>query len=247
MAAPTPLRILAAGSLRRALLAHLAALPPPPPDAVFGPAGLLRQRIAAGEPCDLFLSANLEHPRALAALVPGATVACFARNCLVAVARREVALRADNFLEGLLDPAIRLGTSTPGADPGGDYAWAMFRRAGPAAEALLRAKAQPLVGGAVPAPGGGHPIRSFLADGIVDVFLCYRTTARDLAAEFDIVAPPPPLLVTAEYGSVVLARAPDRRAAAAALAASLLSPEGQACLVRHGFIAAPGTDRPAGL
>jgi ABC-type molybdate transport system substrate-binding protein len=35
----------------------------------------------------------------------------------------------ENFLAKLLDPAIKIGTSTPKADPAGDYTWAMFRLA----------------------------------------------------------------------------------------------------------------------
>jgi len=235
-----PLRILSAGSLRRALLAHVEAAGNPPLDLVFGPAGLLRLRVEAGEACDLFLSANMEHPLALSARGTGEAVIRFARNSIVAVARREVALREGNFLARLLDPAIRLGTSTPGADPGGDYAAALFLRAGllqDGAEATLFAKARRLVGGVLPAlaPAGGHPIRSFLTSGSVDVFLCYRTTARDLEGDFDVVAPPPSLRVIAEYGAVVLARDANRQRAATRFAAALLSANGQACLERHGF------------
>jgi ABC-type molybdate transport system substrate-binding protein len=40
-----------------------------------------------------------------------------------------VGLTTANFLDRLIDPAVKLGTSTPKADPSGDYAWAMFRRA----------------------------------------------------------------------------------------------------------------------
>jgi len=55
-----------------------------------------------------------------------------------------------NMLDRLLDPAVRLATSTPGADPGGDYAFAVFARAEAiraGARAALEAKAQQLYGG----------------------------------------------------------------------------------------------------
>ena len=55
------MRVLAAGSLRRVwpqLMGHF----PEPVETQFGPAGLLRERIASGEACDLFASANLAHP-----------------------------------------------------------------------------------------------------------------------------------------------------------------------------------------
>ncbi|EIY7504502.1 molybdenum ABC transporter substrate-binding protein, partial [Salmonella enterica subsp. enterica serovar Typhimurium] len=54
------MRILAAGSLRVVWPQLMAAFQA---DAVcdFGPAGLLRERIEAGEACDFFASANLAH------------------------------------------------------------------------------------------------------------------------------------------------------------------------------------------
>ena len=151
-----------------------------------------------------------------------------------------MALREDNLLERLLDPAIRLGASTPGADPGGDYATALFRRAKllrDGAEAILLAKAMHLAGGLQPAPAlaCGHPIRPFLTSGTVDVFLCYRTTARDLEGDFDVVAPPPPLRVITEYRVVALAINLNQQRCAARFVATLLSANGQACLERHGF------------
>ncbi|EAO0583408.1 molybdenum ABC transporter substrate-binding protein, partial [Salmonella enterica subsp. enterica serovar Javiana] len=56
------MRILAAGSLRVVWPQLMAAFQA---DAVcdFGPAGLLRERIEAGEACDFFASANLAHPQ----------------------------------------------------------------------------------------------------------------------------------------------------------------------------------------
>lgn len=55
------MRVLAAGSLKTvwpAMMAHF----PHPVETHFGPAGLLRERIEAGERCDLFASASEEHP-----------------------------------------------------------------------------------------------------------------------------------------------------------------------------------------
>jgi molybdate transport system substrate-binding protein len=50
-------------------------------------------------------------------------------------------------------PGIKLGTSTPRADPSGDYTWAMFRladRLRPGSCTVLDTKAQKIVGGALP-------------------------------------------------------------------------------------------------
>jgi ABC-type molybdate transport system substrate-binding protein len=56
----------------------------------------------------------------------------------------------------MLDPTVRLGTSTPKADPSGDYAWEVFRRAEavqPGSRERLEAKAIKLTGGpAAPQP-----------------------------------------------------------------------------------------------
>lgn len=234
-----PLRILSAGSLRAALTAHAAGRPAPLPELVFGPAGLLRERIEQGETCDLYLSADLDHPRRLAAARPGTEVIRFARNRIVAAARREIGLRTENFLDVLLGPAIRLGTSTPGADPGGDYAVALFHRAGAlrdGAAQLLAGKAQHLVGGTMPSgPAGPHPLRHFLETGVVDMVLCYRSGSRELAQDFDVVTPPPALEVIAEYGLILLAEDPAHRQAAADFIAALLSSAGRTQLTRHGF------------
>lgn len=235
------LRIFCAGSLRHVLTEQAAALNANPVDLVFGPAGLLRQRIEQGEGCDLFLSANLAHPQTLAHAIPGSEVTCFTRNSVVVVAQRRFGLRADTFLDTLLDPATRIGTSTPGADPGGDYADALFGKAGqvrPGADVLLRAKAQHLVGGEVApmASTPGHPIGHFLAAEVVDVFFCYRTTALTLNSTFDVVVPPVSLAVDAPYGLVVLATEPIRKAMAHAFVARLMTDEGQARFIRHGFL-----------
>src|SRR3984957_17454016 len=74
----------------------------------------------------------------------------FTRNRLCALGRAGFGLTPDNLLVNLLDPAVRLATSTPRADPAGDYTWAVFARAEaihPGAQKTLEAKALKLVGG----------------------------------------------------------------------------------------------------
>jgi molybdate transport system substrate-binding protein len=86
----------------------------------------------------------MAQPRKLAAGHPDRPVILFNRNRLCALARDTVGLTPDNFLDRLLDPSVRLATSTPGADPSGDYTWAMFARAEtvrPGAQAILQTKA----------------------------------------------------------------------------------------------------------
>jgi ABC-type molybdate transport system substrate-binding protein len=234
---PPRITIRAAGSLRHVLRALIAGNVWPEAELIVGPAGLLRQSIERGAPCDLFLSANLEHPRALAA---GAPVHPFARNRIVALARPQLGLTQDNVLDVLLRDGTRLGISTPGADPGGDYAEAVFARADalrPGAGAALAGKALHLVGGAAPpdVPAGAEPLRHFLTTGTADLFLSYYTTARRLSAEFMLVELPASLAVMATYGMVVLAPPGPARDTAQRCADALLSPAGQAALVSCGF------------
>lgn len=62
--------LLAAGSLRPALtplITHFTHISGIDVKVEYGPAGLLRERIEAGEPCALFASASREHPQRLLA------------------------------------------------------------------------------------------------------------------------------------------------------------------------------------
>lgn len=120
------LNILAAGSLKRAfvpLLAHFSEETGIHIKADFGPAGLLRERIEAGVPCSLFASANTTHPQALLASGRARATHTFAGNRLNLTARRTAQTESDDWLTLLANPALKLGTSTPGCDPSGDYTW----------------------------------------------------------------------------------------------------------------------------
>lgn len=244
--APDRISVYAAGSLRVALPALAAAFTAATGIAVetrHGPAGLLRERIEAGDRPDLFLSADLAHPARLVAAGLAGPPVLFARNAMVAVAHRRAGIGGSaDLLDRMLDPAIRLGTSTPLKDPSGDYAWAIFRRADrlrPGAFATLDAKALKLVGGAEPPPNAPtipySPIAKALAESEADIFLGYTTGLRPLAAEhaeLTVIDLPAELVVGPEYGLALLAgAAPD----AARFALFLLSLDGQALLHRAGF------------
>jgi len=241
-AAAQEVRLHAAGSLRAAMTEVAAAFVAAGGPAVapaFGASGLLRERIAGGEPSDVFASADMGHPATLARerRLP---VVLFARNRLCALARPGLAVTAATLLDRMLDPAVRLATSTPHADPSGDYAFASFARAEavrPGARAALEAKALQLVGGANSAPPpAGRNAYAWLLDGQADLALTYCTNAVPAAAELPgatVVQLPEALAVGAEYGLVVLTERPG----AARLALFILSPEGQMILSRHGFAA----------
>ncbi len=241
-AAAEPLRIFAAGSLNAAFTDVVAAFPAAPGSVAepqFGPSGLLREKIEHGAPADILASADMTQPRRLAAGHPDRPVILFTRNRLCAVARDKIGLTPDNFLDRLLDPSVRLATSTPGADPSGDYTWAMFKRADaihPGAETILQTKALKLVGGpATPplVPGHGAVQGVFLADR-ADVMLGYCSSAMPVIKEIPgltSIPVPSALTVSAAYGMVVLSEHPlaDR------FALFVMSEQGQAILQKYGF------------
>src|SRR5882724_12318685 len=152
--ATDPVQLYAAGSLRAALTEIAAAFEAQTGikvQAKFGPSGLLKDEIAGGAKAEVFASANMEHPQALAKANKSGPVVLFARNRLCAMARPGLAVTSDTLLERMLDPQVKLGTSTPKADPSGDYAFEVFRKADsirPNARSVLEQKALQLTGGA---------------------------------------------------------------------------------------------------
>ena len=235
-----PIRVYAAGSLVAALKDVIAASGLPT-DAVaaptFGPAGLLRQRIENGEKADLYLSADLAGPRRLAEAEKARDVVPFARNRLCVLARADLGLTPDNLLDRLLQPDLRLATSTPGADPGGDYAHAVFDRAEaahPGAKATLEKKALKLLGSPntmVPFAGRSPSATVFLGNN-ADALLYYCSGQGGTMKEapgLALIPLPPKLSVPAVYGMALITYNPD----AMRLALFLVSEKGQAILARH--------------
>ncbi|GAU82347.1 molybdenum-binding periplasmic protein [Bosea sp. BIWAKO-01] len=213
-----PALLHAAGSLRAALTEVTQAFETVTGlrvEAVYGPSGLLREQLAKGEVAEVFASANMDHPAALAEAGLAGPVVLFARNELCAFVRPGVMVTAETVLERMLDPSIRLGTSTPKADPSGDYAFEVFARAEalkPGAKAALEAKALQLTGGpgSVAAPDGVNAYGHKLASGEADIFLAYRTNAQPLAREqpgVTLVRLPAVLAVGADYGLTVMSKA----------------------------------------
>ncbi len=237
------LHVYAAGSLTSAMTELLAASRIPAgqlADPVFGPSGVLRERIEAGAPADILASADMQQPRRLAQEREGRSVVMFTRNAMCALARDSVGLTPGNLLDKMLDPAVRLATSTPGADPGGDYAWAVFDRAEtlqPGAKAKLESKALKLVGGPDSKPfvaGKGQVQGVFLADK-ADIMLGYCSGSAGVMRDVPglaSIALPPDLTVEPAYGLIVLSDKPD----ADHFAVFVMSEHGQAILARNGFV-----------
>ncbi len=146
----------------------------------------------------------------------------------------------------MLDPKVKLGTSTPKADPSGDYALQLFERAEkarPGAIEALSGKALQLTGGpnALPVPAGRSAYGIIVAERRADIFLTYCTNAVLAQKEeptLDIVEAPDPRAVGADYGITLLAGA---HPAAIRFGSFLLSPAGQGVLARYGFT--PATSR----
>lgn len=204
----------------------------------FGPSGLMRERIEAGEAVHVFASANMRHPRTLEASGKGGPVTLFARNRLCALARAELTVSTETLLDVMLDAETRLGTSTPKADPSGDYAFALFDKTEHAD--ALKAKAMQLTGGPDSAkpPEGRNNYAWVLDSDQADLFLTYCTNAvlaRQEAPDLQTVQIPEAFSVGADYGLIVLNDAP---ADAWRLALHILSPAGQSVLAEYGFDAA---------
>jgi molybdate transport system substrate-binding protein len=238
-----PLRLYAAGSLTLAmtqLARTFTASGGPVVNSVFGASGLLRERIEHGEAADIFASADVGNAEELARAGKAETPVVFARNRLCALLAPGVEATSETLLDRMLDPAVKLGTSTPKADPSGDYAWQVFQKADalrPGAFAALAAKALQLTGGpqSPRAPPGRSIYSLLLGERKADLFLTYCTNARQAILEVPgarMLALPDSLTVGANYALTVIKPA---RLAATQFALFVLSTQGQEILALHGF------------
>ncbi len=236
------IQVLSAGSMRNAFPAIIKDFTEATGIAVslsLGPAGLLRERIEAGESFDLFASASMAHPLRLAADGVIEEAICFARNRLCVIARADLGLTTENFLDRLSDPMVKIGTSTPGDDPSGDYAFEVFdliEAKHPGMGAALKARARQLVGGrnSPPTPPG-KSAGYLITDGEADLMMSYYSNARLLAVDpaFAIVEIPTEFAPKVEYGLGVRVKALDE---ARQLRDFTLSDRGQDILESAGFV-----------
>jgi ABC-type molybdate transport system substrate-binding protein len=256
-AAPTAraaetVEIFAAGSLR-GVVGELAKEAGPALDievkSSFGGSGLMRERIEKGETPDLFLSADVGSPRKLAAA--GRTVVpaiAFARNRMCILSRNSAHVTARNLVDRLLAKGVRVKTSTPIADPAGDYAWAIFDRIDalrPGSGALLKSKAQELMSlTATPTTPTQSPAAALFLTNQVDMSITYCSAAPSLEKEVSgltSLVVPPQLDPHPLYGAAVLSNKPQ----ALRLALFLLSDKGQAIIAAEGLVPLAETPTPA--
>ena len=235
------IHLYAAGSLRAALTEVARAFEADSAgqhkvETTFGASGLLRERIESGAAAHVFTSADTGHPKRLTEQgLAAPPVRLFARNELCVLVREGLSVSSETLLDVLLDPKVRLGTSTPKADPSGDYAFALFAKAEAlkaGAKAILESKALQLTGGPTSpkAPDGRSVYAWVLTSDQADIFLTYCTNALQAKTETPalcIVTIGKTLNVGADYGPITLRNGP---AAAQDLATYIL-----AILLRHGF------------
>ena len=205
--------------------------------AEFGPAGLLRERIEGGARPDIFASANMAHPQALADKGLATIPMVMARNRICAKALPGFGLTTANLFERMLDPQRCVGI--PARRPrrptlAETMPGMVFARAGqarPGAGKILEAKARQLVGGKnnPPVPAGQDAMTYFFAQHQIDISLGYcssRNTTPD--PNFTTVELPPELAVNADYGLSVLGHRGWRRCG---LLWFVMSPEAQHLVV----------------
>jgi molybdate transport system substrate-binding protein len=207
--------------------------------ATFGGSGLLRERIENGEMPDLFMSADVGSPQKLE--TEGRTVVpaiAFARNRMCIVSRKAAGVTAGNLIDRLLAKDARVKTSTPIADPAGDYAWAIFDRIDtlrPGVGAQLKEKAQALMNvSAKPSPGQSAAAALFLAKQI-DMSITYCSGWPALEKEvpdLTSLVVPPQLDPHPVDGVAVLSNRPQ----AMHVALFLLSHKGQAIIAQEGLV-----------
>lgn len=243
--APAPVAVYAAGSLRAALTELAAAFEKAqgtPVKLSFGASGLLKDRLAGGEAADVFASANMQHPEALMQAGRAQRVLPFARNAMCALATPGFSLQGKPLAQRMQDADVKLGISTPKADPAGDYAWQLFERiestgAGAAGSAdALKKRALQLTGGpsSPPPPVGRNVYGVLVAQAQADLFITYctnSTIARREEPTLQVLPVPEAYNVSALYGMALMSNRP----AAVAFIDFVTGPSGQAVLASHGF------------
>ena len=231
-------------------------------NTVFGPSGIREQAIETelqqGQPtADVFASADIGNPQKLYTEGLSTQPVEFAQNKIVAVFSSKYSqtkITPDQVLNYLLDPNVKLGTSTPISDPLGDYTQQIFDLANssqPGSFDVLNNKALRLVGGpnSPTVPSGQDSVAYFLDNTkLADVFLTYYTgslTSQAIDPSLQVVPLPDDLSVAAPYGLTTIKNADPN---AQKLADYILSSKGQQVLQKYGVISpAKSVPEPKGV
>ncbi|EMX4694160.1 substrate-binding domain-containing protein [Escherichia coli] len=231
------MRVLAAGSLRRVWKSLVSEYQADNIQCDFGPAGILRERIEAGEACDFFASANMTHPQILMSAGRALCIKPFASNRLCLYVRANKFNENDDWYSLLNRETLRIGTSTAGCDPSGDYTQELFENMGSVGE-KIRQRAVALVGGrhSLSLPGNAIAAQWLIENDYTDLFIGYANYVPGLQSidSVKVIEIPEPYNPIAIYGFACLT---DK---ALPLADFLVSPVARGILEQHGFMP-PGT------
>ena len=232
--------LFAAGSLRATLPAFIEQYRQKTGEEwtlTFGPAGLLRQRIEQGETCHLFLSADENNTQQLIRKGIALQYAPFIGNQLCITVNRDYVCKHDTWLSLLTNPTLKLGTSTPKADPSGDYCWQFFEKIehdNPNLGKQLKQRAIPLVGGehSLPIPTGKMAAHYLITTHQADIFIGYQHYQRVLNQfpELMVFTIPKPFNIEARYCVALI------NAQAYGLYQEILSPYAKNHFINAGFL-----------
>lgn len=159
----------------------------------------------------------------------------FAHNDLCIVSTPAAGLRADNLLDVLARPNLRLATSTPVSDPMGDYTWQFFRKVDqrrPGLYAILDARALKLSG--ANQAGTGLPYIAALREDKADAYVMYCTNAvltRNAIPALNVLRIPDELNVRSAYAIAARKGSPEGER----LLRFVLGAPAQAILRKYGF------------
>src|SRR5262249_54985821 len=147
------------------------------------------------------------------------------------ISRKSAGVTANNLVDRLLAKGVRVKTSTPIADPSGDYAWAIFDRIDamrPGAGAKLKEKAQAMM--SVQGTAG-----ALFVSKQIDMSITYCSGWPALekeAPDLTSLVVPPKLDPHPVYGMAVLSNKPE----AMRVALLLMSQKGQAIIAQEGLV-----------
>lgn len=149
----------------------------------------------------------------------------------------------EDWLSLLTRRDLRIGISTAGCDPSGDYTQQLFSRMGNEGEAV-RKRAVALVGGrqTLPLPAGRLAAEWLINHDYTDIFIGYASYAPRLRRvnSLRVVDIPEPYNPVAEYGFACLSEQGKT------LADFLLSARARLILMQHGFSEAPNITNTQG-
>ena len=166
--------------------------------------GVLKGDIEEGAPCDVFLSANGKFQRQLKHKGFLKSYEVFAYDYLAAATpyNNPAGVTPSNLIQKLMDPNVALTTSSPNADPAGDYTWKMFRiinRRFPGAFKKITGHVNHLLDAALVMP--------VLESGNTDLGILYASQLLELkrsGAKINIIAIPKKYNTKAKFTASVL-------------------------------------------